>query len=101
MEEKKNQKKRERRFWEREFKTHEFNSDGIWVPKNFGERKTHKKARKSKREVFSPPGALTPAQLRRSCINRLRAQNKRRAIARWKKKWKYVEPIDLTKAFTE
>jgi len=92
MEEKRKQKKRERLFWEHEFDTHEFNSDGIWVAKRIVEKKKPKKRRRSARVAFSPPDALTPAQLRRSCLNRLRAQNKLRAVSRWKKKWHYVEP---------
>ena len=95
------QKKRERKYWEREFLTHEFDNEGIWVPKEWEQIEKELVKKKKAEKNFAPPGALTPAQVRRSTINGLRALSTRRAIARWKKKWRYVEPIDLTKAFTE
>jgi len=101
MEEKKKQKKRERRYWEREFLTHEFNSAGVWVPKTSEPLKNDRKRARRRKEVFSPPGVLTRAQERRSCLSYLRSKNRLRALRRWKRRWHYVEPIDLTNAFTE
>jgi len=95
------QKKRDRKHWEREFLTHEFNSQGKWVPKEWEDIKQVLVKKKKAKNVFTPPGALTPAQQRRSCINREAARAKLRAVARWKKRWNYDDPTDLTKAFTE
>ncbi len=81
------------RAWFWKFKaTHEFDSDGFWVPKPGEQKKTTPKPRKSER-TFAVPSSLTPYQLE----NRRKAQRKRRALARWKKRWDYREPDDPEK----
>ncbi len=96
MEEKRKQKKRERRYWENEFDTHEFNNKGEWVPKSEENVKTPKKARRSKRKI-SASSLLKRNQARRICLNRLKAENKRRALDDWKRRWHYREPAEEKK----